>query len=85
MLQAGLEGPPSQDQGPRGAGGLRRRGDTQLPGPPLAGRSLPALPPAPHLRKSSSGRVDAGVPSAGQLRKWNCVSVRVSCVCTFFR
>lgn len=29
-------------------------------------RLLPA-----HLRKSSSGRVEAGVPSAGQLRKWN--------------
>lgn len=50
-----------------------------------SGPGLLGAPPPTHLRKSSSGRVEAGVPSAGQLRKWNCVSVRVSWVCTFFR
>lgn len=38
------------------------------PGTP--GRSGWRWQPA-HLRKSSRGRVEAGVPSAGQLRKWN--------------
>lgn len=38
-----------------------------------------------YLRKSSSGRVEVGMPSAGQLSRWNCVKVLVSCVWTFFR
>lgn len=38
-----------------------------------------------YLRKSSRGRVDEGMPCAGQLSKWNWVRVRVSWVWTFFR
>ncbi len=38
-----------------------------------------------YLRKSSRGRVEEGMPWAGQLSKWNWVRVRVSWVWTFFR
>lgn len=82
-----------------GSGGGGQKSEAEAPGPTRGSRpswradlgSAPAQAAPPgggaraHLRKSSRGRVEAGVPSAGQLRKWNCVSVRVSRVCTFFR
>ena len=92
-------GTPSGDL-PRKSDGAQRgfkgRLQSPAPGPPAPGLLSPGLLGAflgpPHrpgvpayLRKSRRGRVEAGVPSAGQLRKWNCVSVRVSWVCTFFR
>lgn len=54
-------------------------------GPPPAPQGLARCQVGAHLRKSRRGRVVVGIPSAGQLRKWNCVRVRVSCDCTFFR
>lgn len=54
-------------------------------GPLLVPQGLARCRVGTHLRKSRRGRVVVGMPSAGQLRKWNCVRVRVSCDCTFFR
>ena len=37
------------------------------------------------LRKSRSALTEEGTPRSGQVRKWNCVTVRVSFVCRFFK